>query len=219
MNVASPSPQPRLPFTQPEWRSAPVTVTPAMRAYHSPPFPFQQADLNCNIQDDAGAFYGVTSQYESSENMTVTCSTKVCSFGKQVVEKVEVSRPLDARSFIQGQMQGRPSNLYWDKEFYFFVCLFLVSPPFHPPFSHFFPLLLLKRQNDLKATERRQGGNPKPSPSVLPCLPTAAFSPTRGLLGEPWCRSCHPSNDAFPLTPRSRDTRRHCREQPGSRRV
>ncbi|XP_036181323.1 transcriptional enhancer factor TEF-1 isoform X3 [Myotis myotis] len=47
------------------------------------------ADLNCNIQDDAGAFYCVTSQYESSENMTVTCSTKVCSFGKQVVEKVE----------------------------------------------------------------------------------------------------------------------------------
>lgn len=49
-----------------------------------------QADLNCSVQDDAGSFYGVTSQYESSENMTVTCSTKVCSFGKQVVEKVEV---------------------------------------------------------------------------------------------------------------------------------
>lgn len=49
-----------------------------------------QADLNCNIQDDTGSFYGVTSQYESSENMTITCSTKVCSFGKQVVEKVEV---------------------------------------------------------------------------------------------------------------------------------
>ncbi|ROL51617.1 Transcriptional enhancer factor TEF-1 [Anabarilius grahami] len=47
------------------------------------------ADLNCNIQEDSGAFYGVTSQYESSENMTITCSTKVCSFGKQVVEKVE----------------------------------------------------------------------------------------------------------------------------------
>ncbi|XP_022903820.1 protein scalloped isoform X4 [Onthophagus taurus] len=47
------------------------------------------ADLNSNIQDEAGAFYGVTSQYESNENMTITCSTKVCSFGKQVVEKVE----------------------------------------------------------------------------------------------------------------------------------
>jgi len=50
-----------------------------------------QADLNCNIQEDSGAFYGVTSQYESPENMTITCSTKVCSFGKQVVEKVEVN--------------------------------------------------------------------------------------------------------------------------------
>ncbi|XP_053174548.1 transcriptional enhancer factor TEF-1a isoform X2 [Scomber japonicus] len=47
------------------------------------------ADLNYNMQDDPAAFYGVSSQYESSENMTITCSTKVCSFGKQVVEKVE----------------------------------------------------------------------------------------------------------------------------------
>ncbi len=53
-------------------------------------FAFCQADLNYNMQDDPAAFYGVTSQYESSENMTITCSTKVCSFGKQVVEKVEV---------------------------------------------------------------------------------------------------------------------------------
>ncbi|XP_046395688.1 transcriptional enhancer factor TEF-1 isoform X10 [Ischnura elegans] len=47
------------------------------------------ADLNTNIQDETGAFYGVTSQYESNENMIISCSTKVCSFGKQVVEKVE----------------------------------------------------------------------------------------------------------------------------------
>ncbi|XP_078392533.1 transcriptional enhancer factor TEF-1-like, partial [Cetorhinus maximus] len=47
------------------------------------------ADLSINIQDEAGMFYGVTSQYESTENMTITCSSKVCSFGKQVVEKVE----------------------------------------------------------------------------------------------------------------------------------
>ena len=50
-----------------------------------------QADINTNVQDESGAFYGVTSQYEATENMTITCSTKVCSFGKQVVEKVEVS--------------------------------------------------------------------------------------------------------------------------------
>nr|XP_015208512.1 PREDICTED: transcriptional enhancer factor TEF-3 [Lepisosteus oculatus] len=47
------------------------------------------ADLSMNIQDDSGSFYGVSSQYESSENMIITSSTKVCSFGKQVVEKVE----------------------------------------------------------------------------------------------------------------------------------
>ncbi|MBN3296061.1 TEAD4 factor, partial [Amia calva] len=47
------------------------------------------ADLSTNIQDDSGSFYGVSSQYESSENMIITSSTKVCSFGKQVVEKVE----------------------------------------------------------------------------------------------------------------------------------
>ncbi|XP_054160531.1 transcriptional enhancer factor TEF-1-like [Oppia nitens] len=47
------------------------------------------ADLNTSLLDESGSFYGVTSQYESTENMTITCSTKVCSFGKQVVEKVE----------------------------------------------------------------------------------------------------------------------------------
>ncbi|XP_011801913.1 PREDICTED: transcriptional enhancer factor TEF-4 [Colobus angolensis palliatus] len=41
----------------------------------------------------SGGFYGVSSQYESLEHMTLTCSSKVCSFGKQVVEKVEGSLP------------------------------------------------------------------------------------------------------------------------------
>ncbi|XP_053203636.1 protein scalloped-like [Panonychus citri] len=39
------------------------------------------------------AFYGVTAMFESSKSMMITCSTKVCSFGKQVVEKVEVEYP------------------------------------------------------------------------------------------------------------------------------
>ncbi|XP_070495813.1 protein scalloped isoform X5 [Chironomus tepperi] len=47
------------------------------------------ADLNTNLQTDTGAFYGVSSHFESNENVVITCSTKVCSFGKQVVEKVE----------------------------------------------------------------------------------------------------------------------------------
>ncbi|XP_036386404.1 transcriptional enhancer factor TEF-5-like isoform X1 [Megalops cyprinoides] len=48
------------------------------------------ADLNISgMQDGPGSFYGVSSQYSSSESMTITVSTKVCSFGKQVVEKVE----------------------------------------------------------------------------------------------------------------------------------
>lgn len=61
-------------------------------------FFFCQADLNTNIEDESRSFYGVSSQYESPENMVITCSTKVCSFGKQVVEKVEVrSRHLGVR--------------------------------------------------------------------------------------------------------------------------
>lgn len=52
-----------------------------------------QADLNSSgMQDGPGSFYGVSSQYSSTENMTITVSTKVCSFGKQVVEKVEVKQ-------------------------------------------------------------------------------------------------------------------------------
>lgn len=50
-------------------------------------------DLNTNIADEPGASYFVNTTYESNENMTIQCSTKVCSFGKQVVEKLEYELP------------------------------------------------------------------------------------------------------------------------------
>lgn len=46
-------------------------------------------------------FYGVSAQFETSENMTIQSSTKVCSFGKQVVEKVETEYPvLDQGKYV-----------------------------------------------------------------------------------------------------------------------
>ncbi|XP_051913215.1 transcriptional enhancer factor TEF-5 isoform X2 [Hippocampus zosterae] len=47
------------------------------------------ADLSSDLEEGSSAFYGVSSQYSGTENITISVSTKVCSFGKQVVEKVE----------------------------------------------------------------------------------------------------------------------------------
>lgn len=77
-----------------------------------PPGPLFQADLNSTIQEGPGAFYGVSSQYSSADSMTISVSTKVCSFGKQVVEKVEVSGgPQRGRGWGGGLLGvGRPSD-------------------------------------------------------------------------------------------------------------
>ncbi len=92
-----------------------------------------QADLNSSgMQDGPGSFYGVSSQYSSLENMTITVSTKVCSFGKQVVEKVEVRmciqawlsvfETIETQSFISTLILNlsclccRQSTLAWREE-------------------------------------------------------------------------------------------------------
>ncbi|XP_026567803.1 transcriptional enhancer factor TEF-4 [Pseudonaja textilis] len=56
------------------------------------------ADLNLSLlrQESAGiggAFYGVSSRYEGPRALTLSCSSKVCSFGKQMVEKLETAEP------------------------------------------------------------------------------------------------------------------------------
>ncbi|XP_011909849.1 PREDICTED: transcriptional enhancer factor TEF-3 [Cercocebus atys] len=89
---AGPAPSPSAP-PAPPWQGRSVASSKLWMLEFSAFLEQQQdpdtADLNTNIEDEGSSFYGVSSQYESPENMIITCSTKVCSFGKQVVEKVE----------------------------------------------------------------------------------------------------------------------------------
>nr|XP_056719331.1 transcriptional enhancer factor TEF-4 [Euleptes europaea] len=56
------------------------------------------ADLSFPLPEEepggtGGAFYGVSSRYEGPRALTLSCTSKVCSFGKQVVEKLETAEP------------------------------------------------------------------------------------------------------------------------------
>nr|XP_034990640.1 transcriptional enhancer factor TEF-4 isoform X4 [Zootoca vivipara] len=56
------------------------------------------ADLSFPLLEEepggtGGAFYGVSSRYEGPRALTLSCTSKVCSFGKQVVEKLETAEP------------------------------------------------------------------------------------------------------------------------------
>lgn len=82
-----------------------------------------QADLNTNMEDEGSSFYGVSSQYESPENMIITCSTKVCSFGKQVVEKVEVGHAAHLGSGPSRTHTHTPSAPSWASHLFPQICL------------------------------------------------------------------------------------------------
>ncbi|XP_039191183.1 transcriptional enhancer factor TEF-4 isoform X1 [Crotalus tigris] len=56
------------------------------------------ADLSFSLLEKepggtGGIFYGVSSRYEGPRALTLSCTSKVCSFGKQVVEKLETAEP------------------------------------------------------------------------------------------------------------------------------
>ena len=51
-------------------------------------------------------------RYESTENMPIQCSTKVCSFGKQVVEKLETEYARFENGRYVSKIQGSPMCEY-----------------------------------------------------------------------------------------------------------
>lgn len=48
------------------------------------------ADISFTVNDEMNAFYGVDSLYVTDKQRTIEVSNKVCSFGREVVGKVEV---------------------------------------------------------------------------------------------------------------------------------
>lgn len=135
--------QPPLPSTQPQWTSDP--------AGHCL-LPWLESITLTSISFPTGRF---KLQYSRWCRGFLRCNQSVWEFWKYdshlfhqslLLWEASSRKSRGKLASVRQNLHSRPdyccpSKLRWGKEFYFV----LVSPPSHPPFSHFFPLLLLKR--------------------------------------------------------------------------
>ncbi|VDD95851.1 unnamed protein product [Enterobius vermicularis] len=70
------------------------------------------ANVQFVLPNDRSALYAVDSFYESREKFDISVSTKVCSFGNQVIEKIEVYSPIEVNGKYHFQLEGSPMCEY-----------------------------------------------------------------------------------------------------------
>uniref|UniRef100_A0A0N5AER4 TEA domain-containing protein n=1 Tax=Syphacia muris TaxID=451379 RepID=A0A0N5AER4_9BILA len=70
------------------------------------------ANVQFGLPNDRSALYAVDSFYESNRKFDISVSTKVCSFGNQVIEKIEVYSPIEINGKYHFQLEGSPMCEY-----------------------------------------------------------------------------------------------------------